>query len=284
LTAQRAAAVAAGFGIVFLAARLGAGVAYDRLGGRWFAISLHCTNLALHACLVAQQLSVSPPPADPADPPQAAAATAVDDAGTGASAFGGGAAAWSLWPILVLLLSCNAGAVTCWGPLSLDLLGPSRGKQWMGVMVSSISLAQAAGSASMGLAVSLRGIDRAMLAFAAGTGSATALSSACLLVLLRKGPRVGGPQIPVPVAAVQIDSRTQIACGGGGDGGGALATAHSLATAASLATTATGGWGAQLQLQTTGGGSSSPDFGARRLLGRESAVQPHERGGESVKV
>lgn len=281
LTAQRAAAVAAGFGIVFLAARLGSGMAYDRLGARRFALSLHCTNLALHACLVAQQLSVSPPPADPR---QAAAATAVDDAGTGASAFGGGAAAWSLWPILVLLLSCNAGAVTCWGPLSLDLLGPSRGKRWMGVMVSSISLAQAAGSASMGLVVSLRGIDRAMLAFAAGTGSATALSSACLLVLLRKGPTVGGPQIPVPVAAVQIDSRTQIACGGGGDGGGALATAHSLATAASLATTEAGGWGAQLQLQTAGGRSSSPDFGARRLLGRESAVQPHERGGESVKV
>jgi hypothetical protein len=237
LSAHRAAAVSAGFGIVFLVARLGAGVAYDRLGARRFALTLHWANLILHGCLVAQQLSVSPPqPAAPAAPPQIGAA-AADGGGAGSSAFPAGGLAWSLWPILVLLLCCNAGAVTCWGPLSLDLLGPSRGKRWMGVLVSSISLAQTAGSAFMGLAVSLRGIGRAMLAFAIGTGTATALSSACLLVLLRQGARVGGPPQPAPIAAVRFDSLTQLACRrGGGDGGGeggeASAAVHSRAAAA----------------------------------------------------
>jgi hypothetical protein len=234
LSPQRAAGVAAGFGIVFLLARLGAGVAYDRLGARRFALTLHCTNLALHACLVAQQLSVAPPPAVPAPaaPPQAAEA---DGGSTGAP--GRGAASWALWPILVLLLCCNAGAVTCWGPLSLDLLGASRGKRWMGVMVSSISLAQASGSAAMGLVVSLRGIGAAMLAFAAGTGIATALSSACLLVLLRQG---AGRRRPgqAPASAAQRDSRMQLACvgggasAGGGDAGEARTTEPSLARAA----------------------------------------------------
>jgi len=168
---EGAGLTSAALGGSFLLARLAVGFSYDWLGARRFALALHGSNLVLHACFVLQQrlsghLFVLAPAVPRGEPLSREAAPLV-------------------WPLLVLLLCCNAGAVTCWGPLTLDLLGASEGRRWMGVMVSSISIAQAVGSAAVGLAISRRGIADAMLVFGTGSTAGLTLSTACLVPLLR---------------------------------------------------------------------------------------------------
>ena len=110
-----ASAASAGLGGSFLFARLAVGFAYDWLGARRFALALHGSNLLLHACFVLQQrLSGHWFILDPVAP---AGADALAIAGTPREEALSREAAPLVWPLLVLLLCCNAGAVTCWGPL-----------------------------------------------------------------------------------------------------------------------------------------------------------------------
>jgi MFS family permease len=95
-----AGGAASGFGAAFLLGRVGAGGLYDRVGARRFAIFFGIANLVLHAALALEQALLPVP------------RTAALER-------------WVTAPLLVLLLLTNAGAVTAWGPLTLDLLGPS---------------------------------------------------------------------------------------------------------------------------------------------------------------
>lgn len=122
LQPAQAGAVSTGFGMAFLVGRLGLGCVYDRLGSHTFARALHWTNLSLHAVLGLQQI------VDRGEhQPTTEAACVV--------------------PLLILLLLCNAGAVTMWGPLTVSVGPLQRGAFPRGMCNAACHVCQARVSA-----------------------------------------------------------------------------------------------------------------------------------------
>jgi len=159
LPPTEAGAASTAFGMAFLIGRLVLGAVYDRLGARRFALMLHAANVTLHFVLAVEQ--------------------AID----GGRHRPATEAAFVV-PLLLLLLVCNAGTVTMWGPLSIDLLG-AEGKQALPLMVTSLSAAQAVGASLMGALADAHGVADSLLPFFLLAGSATALSGALLRKVLR---------------------------------------------------------------------------------------------------
>ena len=158
LSPSASGAAATVFSAVFLVGRLGLGAGYDRVGARAYAVFVTATNIVLHGLLAAQQ----------------ALPLARTSSGRSMMAV----------PLLLLLLFCNAGTVTSWGPLTLDLLG-AQGKLVMPYMVTSLSAAQALGSTLLGGLTEARGPADALLPYALAAGAANVLGAVLLWALLR---------------------------------------------------------------------------------------------------
>jgi len=167
---SKAAAISTAFGVAFLFGRLALGAVYDHLGSRRFAKSLTALNVTLHLLLAVQQ----------------AVDGGVHDPTT---------EAMYTTPLLVCVLICNAGAVTTWGPLTLDLLGP-RAKHAMPLMVTSLSLAQAVGSMLIGTFVAALGPTDAILPFVSIAGGCNLLGGALLWRMLSQQARDAAKHAP----------------------------------------------------------------------------------------
>lgn len=183
LSAGPASVAAAAFSIVFLLGRVILGSHYDRIGARRFAVQLSAANISLHALLAVQQGAMTRTPSTELT------ITA---------------------PILILLVLCNAGAITSWGPLSLDLLG-AQGKRVLPYMVTCLSMAQACGSALIGTLAASQGPSHAILPFAIIVGVANVLGAVALRkLLLAADAATGSPRKPSGQETVEVRDGTDV--------------------------------------------------------------------------